>query len=63
MKNNIELNLSITISKIGALAIIVLSPIFLDGPMILSGWLLAGGMLGVKQGVDAIKKIKGGTDE
>jgi len=59
MESNIKINMELTISKLGALAIIVMSPIFLDGPMVLSGWILAGGMLGIKQGVDAVKKIKG----
>lgn len=58
MINNIEFNINITMSKIGALAIIVMSPIFLTGPMILSGWILAAGMLGYKQSTDAMKERK-----
>ncbi len=63
MENNIKFNFDFTISKLGALAIIVMSPIFLSEPMILSGWILAAGMLGIKQGVDAYKKKKGENNE
>ena len=60
LDGKISISVIITISKIAALAIVIMSPIFLEGTMVLSGWMLAGGMLGVKQGVDAYKKVKGG---
>jgi len=58
-ENNIKFNLDITMSKIAAITIVVMSPIFLTGGMIISGWIIAAGLLGWKQGADAIKKIKG----
>ena len=62
MTENIKLNLDITMSKLSAVAIIILSPIFLEAGMILSGWILAGGLLGWKQGADAIKTLKNKPD-
>jgi len=55
---NVKVNLEFSISKIAAIALIILSPIFLEPTMIFSGWLLAGGLLGWKQGADAVKALK-----
>lgn len=62
MKNNIEWNLKITMSKIGAWAIIGLAPFNLEGMQILEAWGLAFLMLATKQAVDAYKVIKGGNN-
>ena len=58
----IKLNLDITISKFCAVIIIIASPIFLEPTMIMGGWILAGGLLGWKQGADALKAIKSKGD-
>ena len=63
MKNNIEFNFAFTVSKVCAIAIIILSPIYLDDGMVLSGWIISAGLLGWKQGADALKKSKLKKDE
>ena len=58
MTNDSKIAFNITISKIAALAIIAMSPIFLDGYLMIQGWGIASLLLGGKQAFDAYKHGK-----
>jgi uncharacterized membrane protein YhdT len=63
MKNNIEWNFKITMSKIAAWYIVAIAPFQLEGIQILEAWFLGFLMLATKQAIDAYKTIKGDKDE
>lgn len=57
MKNNIELNLNITMSKVAAIIMIV-GAFFFGVEVIVIAWPLAAALLGFKQGMNTIKEVR-----
>lgn len=63
MENNIKLNFEFTVSKIAGLYLILAGPFLVESVAAITVITIGAGLLGFKQAMDTVKKIKGSTNE
>jgi len=63
MENNIKFSFDFTISKIAGLYLIVAAPFIVSQALTITCISIGAGLIGWKQGMDTIKKTRGGKNE